>query len=1053
MTVRYSFADSNAFVIQGYDKAKTFASFLPGIAGLDGIPMWSFYVNRGQAMGSFGVRDKNGAIMEFFPANILCRHVERQGFRTFVRVDGAVHEIFSSTSADDVTRTMTVEANRIAVGEENRTLGLRVTASYFTLPHEDIAAIVRKVVIESMDGKAREFELLDGLPQILPYGVGNGDFQAMANLMRSWFDVFNTENLIPFYKVRASTADSVEVSEVNQGNFYLSFSTQSGGLIPPVYDMDVIFGANTALSAPDGWQGPADALHTRPQVPQNKVSGGFSGVTVRLEDSFTLYSVIGHADSPRRINAKAAAFTPEAMERAEARAVELVETLLADVATRTANPLFDRYVGQCHLDNLLRGGRPLIFDADGGKHVYHVYSRKHGDTEREYNFFSLEPAFYSQGNGNYRDVCQNRRNDVLLNPEVGSFNVRHFLSLIQADGYNPLQVKGCLFTLKPDALEGVLAQAPGLRAQLAKLLSGPYTPGQLMTLLHRAPDALAAPAEQLLQLALSQSEQTFEAEFGEGYWSDHWTYLMDLVDTYLTVYPDREEAFLFDEGCYRFFHSPVHVLPRADKYVLSGDRVRQIGALQEPHNHNELRKTAWLRTEAGKGDIYQTTLLAKLLNLALMKFANLDPEGMGVEMEGGRPGWNDALNGLPGVFGSGLGETAELLRLVNFLEAASRHGRQVALFAEAADLLAGVLPLARASLRGELNDFDYWDKVNALKEAYREAVRAGIGGQERTLSAVQLQDAAGIMAAKLRAGLAKAQALGDGVIPTFFTFEATAWQQTGRHNPVNGYPCVAVQGFRAQPLPAFLEGPARLLKTLGDPDEARSLYEGVKASDLYDKALGMYQTSVSLEATPHDIGRLRAFTAGWLERESIFLHMEYKFLYAMLKSGLHEPFFRDIRTALIPFLDPAVYGRSTLENSSFLASSANPDPANHGRGFVARLSGSTAEMLSMWFAMMAGHQPFAAQGGELTLTLRPILPAWLFDEAGEAGFRFLGHTEVIYRNTAKRDTFGADGVAPVRYTLWSKDGVRSLVQGASLSSALAQAVREGEYTRIVVDLE
>ena len=33
----------------------------------------------------------------------------------------------------------------------------------------------------------------------------------------------------------------------------------------------------------------------------------------------------------------------------------------------------------------------------------------------------------------------------------------------------------------------------------------------------------------------------------------------------------------------------------------------------------------------------------------MLKFSTLDPYGMGVEMEGGKPGWNDAMNGLPGI--------------------------------------------------------------------------------------------------------------------------------------------------------------------------------------------------------------------------------------------------------------------------------------------------------------------------------------------------------------------------------------------------------------------
>ncbi|NIL99174.1 MAG: hypothetical protein GTO62_19260, partial [Planctomycetales bacterium] len=63
-----------------------------------------------------------------------------------------------------------------------------------------------------------------------------------------------------------------------------------------------------------------------------------------------------------------------------------------------------------------------------------MYSRKHGDLERDYNDFFLAAEMYSQGNGSYRDVNQSRRCDVLLNPQVRDFDVLAFLGLIQADG-------------------------------------------------------------------------------------------------------------------------------------------------------------------------------------------------------------------------------------------------------------------------------------------------------------------------------------------------------------------------------------------------------------------------------------------------------------------------------------------------------------------------------------------------------------------------------------------------------------------------------------------
>ncbi len=57
-----------------------------------------------------------------------------------------------------------------------------------------------------------------------------------------------------------------------------------------------------------------------------------------------------------------------------------------------------------------------------------------------------------------------------------------------------------------------------------------------------------------------------------------------------------------------------------------------------------------MRTEYGSGDVLTMTLMEKLILLSAVKFATLDAYGMGIEMEGGKPGWYDALNGMPGLF-------------------------------------------------------------------------------------------------------------------------------------------------------------------------------------------------------------------------------------------------------------------------------------------------------------------------------------------------------------------------------------------------------------------
>src|SRR5699024_6245089 len=137
-----------------------------------------------------------------------------------------------------------------------------------------------------------------------------------------------------------------------------------------------------------------------------------------------------------------------------------------------------------------------------------------------------------------------------------------------------------------------------------------------------------------------------------------------------------------------------------------------------------------------------------------------------------------------------------------------------------------------------------------------------------------------------------------------------------------------------------------------------------------------------------------------LENESIFLHMEYKYLLEILKAGLYEEFYEDIETMLIPFLDPKIYGRNILENSTFIARSANPDPSTHGRGYVARLSGSTVEFLNIWKEMFIGSGPYKydSNKNELIFYLSPRLKHEFFDEEGNIQFKLFSQIEVTYKN-------------------------------------------------------
>lgn len=1037
--MREYYFQHNTFVIEQYNEKKPFANFLPGIAGKMGIPLWAFYVNRGQGISGYGLQDKNHPIMPFTPANKAYETVAFDGFRTFIKHDGGIYEPFKVDST--YPHKMMVNSASFTIEETHPTLNITVRVTYFGLVEAPIAGLVRRLEIINHNDTPQSFEVLDGLAEILPAGIQNEAFKAVSNVLASWIDVNHFDDTLAFFKLRGSTGDSSEVTKVVEGNFYLAFDEE--GRITPIVDKNLIFGQNTAKTTPQAFaQHTLTKLIKEPQVFANKLPCAFipKQVTLEANGSYTLYALSGHAASIKVLRAFIDSFASVSlMEEKEAKASAIIEDLLKDVETKTSNPIFDAYVKQNYLDNVLRGGYPLKI----GKSIYHLYSRRHGDLERDYNFFSLAPEYYSQGNGNFRDVCQNRRMDTFIHPEVGRFNIHQFASLIQLDGYNPLSINGIDYQLNDDSLIESLINThfEGDTTALKELLNTVFTPGRLVNHVERHGLQVKTSTEAYLEDVMTHAEGSINATFGEGFWSDHFTYILDLVEAYEAIYPDRMHQLLYEEQDYAYYDSPVSVKPRSEKYVLTPEgTVRQYGSLRHfdevklSLNNRNPHHPHW----ATLGNVkYQTDLMTKLFILALNKHSNLDPEGLGIEMEAEKPGWNDAMNGLPGLLGSGVSETLELLRIIDFI---SEHITKTPLS----------LPKEVLNFFHDLATESSYHTRQEAKERYRQAIRLGLGGEVAPLDSEEISTYFKALKSQLEQSLIKLQKEYQGLIPTFLYYEAKEYEvlKDQEGNPLKnkkGYPFVNVKNYQRHALPAFLEAPARLLKTHINKKSFKETHKAVTQSDIYDKTLAMYKTSASLANESHEIGRIHAFTPGWLERESNFLHMSYKYLLGLLRAELYEDFYESIKTNLVCFMDPHVYGRSTLENSSFIAPSNNPNPHIHGQGFFARLSGSTVETLNMWAIMMTGGAPFILKDNELVLRFEPKLAKSFFDDKHQVTFKFLKTVNVTYTNESLENTFERCDIHTI---ILSNDEESTTIYGSELHGEHALAVREGYYKKI-----
>lgn len=155
---------------------------------------------------------------------------------------------------------------------------------------------------------------------------------------------------------------------------------------------------------------------------------------------------------------------------------------------------------------------------------------------------------------------------------------------------------------------------------------------------------------------------------------------------------------------------------------------------------------------------------------------------------------------------------------------------------------------------------------------------------------------------------------------------------------------------------------------------------------------------------------------------------------------------------MLPFMDPLVYGRSLMECSSFIASSAFPDPSIVGTGYLARLSGSTAEYLDMYKLMFIGPELFYLNdSGKLEMQLVPALPSWVFDDENSeketmydkdgnpvVKFKLFGSILVTYHNPGGVNRYGEN---PKSYTVAMDGGAEIVIDGPTIPTDTAETIR------------
>ena len=427
---------SDRFIVSSFDVQHSFSDFLPGVAGVLGKPNWAFYVNRGQAIASFGTESKEFPILEFKSANVAYQSTPYLGFRTFLqgqrRGNPFMVEPFSPLSSrfgtDSETqldgmkklpeRTMFIGQGDLEIVERDDENKIETSVTYFSLPEEDFSSLVRITTVKNLDKHyPLNLSILDGLAQIEPAaGRVNGFLKGMGRTLEGWkIVVFVSDKNIPIFKTLTVPGDTASVRIEEAGHYCISFVEEDPlHLLPLIYDTRAVFGNDTSLLKPRILMSKTiSEVLSKKQFGNATTPSAFSALTdanIAPSGNITIVSFYGKVNNLSMIPSIVSKITRDSdyVRVKHERAQSIVRGIGDRALVNTRSYLFNEHTRQMFLDNTLRGGIPLILgevedkqkylnvDEDSRLKVFHTFSRVHGDLERDYNNFFIESTYYSQ---------------------------------------------------------------------------------------------------------------------------------------------------------------------------------------------------------------------------------------------------------------------------------------------------------------------------------------------------------------------------------------------------------------------------------------------------------------------------------------------------------------------------------------------------------------------------------------------------------------------------------------------------------------------------------
>lgn len=791
--------------------------FFMSIVGAD--DHWMFVSSRGALTA--GRRNPDGAIFPYAADDQISAMRSQAGPVTVVSVVGTnqVWQPFADQAASCGRQEQSVYkspmGNKVVFEERNTALGLVFRYRWTFSPRY---GFVRDCVLTNTGSSSQSLDLLDGLQNILPCGVGQEFWLRYSNLGNAYkkSELLESSRLGIYYLSsiptdRAEPSEGLRSTVVWHDGFIPDAILLSpaqlqeaccGGKIlteTSVRGKTAAFLTSKRIELAEGssirWRQVADLNKDQTDVVNHAawlMSGADTWTTVDediAKGESALKRLIASSDGLQcganlnRVNRHFSNTLFNVMRggvpldnyQVESRDFRKhVRVFNKDVSSRHAQLLSELPDTISHEelnDRLGTSGDPDLIRL-GLEYLPLAFSRRHGDPTRPWNRFSIDLKSDDGGSnlnyqGNWRDIFQNWEALGMAYPDFLPAMICRFVNATTADGYNA-------YRITKDGLEW-------------------------------------------------EEPEPDDPWSNIGYWCDHQIiYLLKLLEWNRQFHPASSREQLSEQV---FVHAEV-------PYRIKGFEDIKADPQETIDYDWDLSHRIEGRVEAtgsdGKllldqsGQIHRVILLEKLLTLSLAKLSNLVPDG-GIWLNTQRPEWNDANNALVGN-GLSMVTTSYLHRWFDFLADWIREDEadSYAISSEVAAMLGEIHDVMTSFGAQVENGFSTQDRAAIVESLSRagEAFRKGLysSGPSGNTDSVEraalidfIEKSRALMAATIRSNRRS-----DGL---YHSYNLLRWTS---------------DGLEVDTLYEMLEGQVAVLSSgLLSGDEAVELLDALRSSALY----------------------------------------------------------------------------------------------------------------------------------------------------------------------------------------------------------------------------